>query len=323
MTHRRILGIVALGLSLLQPARAATGTPISGPTVITQPGQYYLTNDIHTPPGPSPSVAIEILTGNVLIDLNGFQVIGDNGDVIIETGFPSPTGSIRITNGSVLCPGGACIVLVINADRVRLDHLYLLTAGKPNTLVGGNRVLVEDNTIDGGDDTLTLTSDEAIVRRNLFTAVNHHAVIANPSGTVRVSDNTLYGPVHLPQATRSIVERNHFIKVDTGYVGITVSDNSRVAGNTIDLGQGCGIEAGSFNRILGNTVQNIDSSSGICILGNSNRVDGNISSFNWEYGIEFFPGATGNIYSNNTTIGNGAGGIQPGTGNIDGGGNVP
>ena len=83
-------------------------TPISGlPIRISQPGSYYLTRSFTLTAASLSGFtgAIEINTGNVTVDLNGFTISStaevQNQSAISVTNFTTPSRSIRIINGTI------------------------------------------------------------------------------------------------------------------------------------------------------------------------------------------------------------------------------
>jgi hypothetical protein len=97
------------------------GTPISGPTTITQSGHYYLTNDINV----SGSVtAITITANNVSLDLGGFTIDGTDtaGSIGIAT---TSTFSVRIENGTV--QDFQVGVSTLTADRSRIEDVHAVS----------------------------------------------------------------------------------------------------------------------------------------------------------------------------------------------------
>ncbi|HLO41086.1 MAG TPA: right-handed parallel beta-helix repeat-containing protein [Phycisphaerales bacterium] len=87
-------------------AQVEPRTPIPGGTfaaayVITQPGSYYLTDNIRLGSGGS---AIFVQASNVTIDLNGFSIISESAaaDTAIDVfEFNVPAAGITIRNGSI------------------------------------------------------------------------------------------------------------------------------------------------------------------------------------------------------------------------------
>jgi hypothetical protein len=80
------------------PGVRLPGTPISGPTTITQPGYYYLTNDITVTGSQN---AITISTHQVTLDLGGFHIRGGGGENSVGIGTSFFVTDVEIRNGSV------------------------------------------------------------------------------------------------------------------------------------------------------------------------------------------------------------------------------
>jgi hypothetical protein len=74
------------------------GTPISGPTTISQPGHYYLTNNITVTGSQN---AITISSQDVTLDLGGFHIKGGGGLNSVGIGTGPFIGNVEIRNGSV------------------------------------------------------------------------------------------------------------------------------------------------------------------------------------------------------------------------------
>lgn len=97
------------------------GTP-TGVFRITQPGSYYLTDNLLAVPGKH---GIEIVTGGVTLDLNGFGVIGIGSDSFdgIRTALVNPIGSIVIRNGFVRQWGGDGIEISATDSEIRVENV--------------------------------------------------------------------------------------------------------------------------------------------------------------------------------------------------------
>jgi hypothetical protein len=65
------------------------------PITITQPGSYLLTRDLQTPGGVN---GINVSTGSVEIDLNGFTL---SGNTSTGTGISSSSNGVRVVNGRI------------------------------------------------------------------------------------------------------------------------------------------------------------------------------------------------------------------------------
>ena len=99
-------------------------TPISGPTVITQPGSYYLTGNVTTT-----FRGIEIQSAGVTLDLNGFSVIGDGvgttADIGILYSASDDDRPVVIRNGFVRNFTGDGVATSSSGDRVIIEGVHV------------------------------------------------------------------------------------------------------------------------------------------------------------------------------------------------------
>lgn len=181
------------------------------PIVISQPGSYFLTQDLS---GVASTDGIQIAVSDVTLDLNGFSLIGNNGgkgvDVTVSatniairngairsnwgTGIYAPNADASVaedlrvannTNGILL--GAGAIVRNVQAESntggaIQLDDNH-------NLYTGG---LVEDSTISGNVFGLTLFANNVRVRGNVIDSNQQGAMTINGSFDV-VTDNTIQG----------------------------------------------------------------------------------------------------------------------------------
>ncbi|MEM7754502.1 MAG: right-handed parallel beta-helix repeat-containing protein [Planctomycetota bacterium] len=103
-------------------------TPISSPTIINQPGSYYLTNNINTT-----SRGVEIQATGVILDLNGFTITGDG------VGTTSEIGVLVSVSGNELP------VVVKNGFVRNFTGDGVNTSSSNNTLVVENVHVVDCN----------------------------------------------------------------------------------------------------------------------------------------------------------------------------------
>jgi hypothetical protein len=119
MKHLRILLTLAIGFAATLPAKADTtvGTPIlTLPTLITKPGKYRLTKSLVNVGN---GTAISVIARDVVIDLNGFSILGlsdqKNDNTCIVTSAPNTiirNGTIRKFNTAISDLGSANGTLV-------------------------------------------------------------------------------------------------------------------------------------------------------------------------------------------------------------------
>lgn len=127
-------------------------TPIaSGSFIITQPGSYYLTNNITQSTAPGVT-GIQVATSNVTIDLNGFTISG--GQTGIE--LAGTISNITIKNGTIRNTSGSGI----------------FASGSPSA----TKVVVSDVHMDGITDAAVFVGDRAVID-------NVHVIAAAGSAT--------------------------------------------------------------------------------------------------------------------------------------------
>lgn len=118
--------------------RTPVSQPASFPIRITQPGSYYLTENIR---GTSGRSGIEITTGNVTLDLNGFTVLGVAGSNkgIRVYSFSATPENVTIKNGIIAnwTSGG----ILCDANHCRLSSLHLSGNGLYGISTGQNSLV--------------------------------------------------------------------------------------------------------------------------------------------------------------------------------------
>jgi len=123
------------GVVLINQAGALNGNVTAGdtpgfPVTISVPGSYRLSSNLIVPDGNT--TAIEVLTSEVAIDLNGFSIIGAS---CVGFGAPcNPTGTgagieapffvdnVKVSNGSIRGMGGNGITLLGSSHFVERVH---------------------------------------------------------------------------------------------------------------------------------------------------------------------------------------------------------
>lgn len=107
--------------------RTAISAPVSYPLVITEPGAYYLTENLAA----TAATGIEIQTDNVTLDLNGFSLTGSgSGYGVLASGT-----SIAVRNGTV---AGFYIGIYCTGDNASVVDLRVSDCGRDGIVVYGN-----------------------------------------------------------------------------------------------------------------------------------------------------------------------------------------
>jgi parallel beta-helix repeat protein len=222
----------------------------------------------------------------------------------LEGSDPQYTGKniIRDNVMTVASSGGQGIHVQSAGDTITGNQVRGFQQG---IRLDGIASLLRDNDISGCQD--GVSGDAAIIDSNRIygnTGVGIMSGWAGGTRTVRKNDvmNNMMGGMRLAGSNMKVTDNT------VSYTG---------TGPGIDIWSGAtGCEV-SRNTCIGNSAD------GIHLMGaNTNILDGNLCGKNGGYGINFDGGSTGNFYSNNHDPSNTLGTINPGTGNIDGGGNT-
>ena len=143
------------------PGVRLPGTPISAPTTISQPGHYYLTNDLVV----SDQVGIFITTGGVSVDLGGFAIRGNGtGEGVRVMGggpFVDPPTGIVIRNGTfkdmihgiVAAEGAGVLVQDVSAHNMQGRGISI-----------GSNSVVEDCFVTGSTEGVAIEGQNSTLR---------------------------------------------------------------------------------------------------------------------------------------------------------------
>jgi hypothetical protein len=235
------------------------------PIVISQPGSYYLAEDIQAIHS---QFGIEITASNVTLDLNGFTVYGNTEvgslDGIQVTGLRT---NITIRNGVVRDFFGKGIDMV-TASKSLVEQVRATNNGGHGIHIGENSVVdrcISTNNGAGG----VFADFNVIVSRTVASDNAQHGITTNPGSVVSncVADSNGSSGIF---TSGSLVE--NCSATGNGQSGIGASQGKVVDcianNNTVD-----GIAAGS-SHIFNNECHSNDST-GIHISGSDSRVDSN------------------------------------------------
>jgi hypothetical protein len=290
-------------LDQIEP-RTAIWQPGAGdfPIVISQPGSYYLVENIT---GVADKDGILIMADNVTLDLNGFTLKGAEGKSSYNgiTVPLDPTGTVynlSIFNGTIRDWGNAGIgASDPNGEAInsRLADLILMDNGGPGVRIGDACIVSEVIADNNGGPGVTV---------GLYCTVSQVTARFNGGDGISASQGSI--------VDRATVSQNegHGIEVDHG----TIMDSTSVfnTGSGIVLGEGTvtncmamrnshdGIRA--LGMIIGNTARlngyDLNDGAGIHVDGLS-RVEGNSVAYN-DRGVD--ADGTDNIIIKNSATGN-------------------
>ena len=154
--------------------------PISGPTTITQPGSYYLTNDINITTSQS---AITIQTDAVTLDLNGHTINGNNIGTNAITGISTGPRPIVIRNGRVSAFTGAGLNL---SGTIYIEGVHASNCFEGFRLTGAINIVASHantNLVDGF--VLAATSGVAVLERCIADTNGGNGFFAATGATFR------------------------------------------------------------------------------------------------------------------------------------------
>ena len=271
----------------VEPRVAVQSLPTVGEMfVISEPGSYYLTGDIAVSYG----VAISVESANVVLDLNGFALLGNEScdSAINLSGFNNTVRNGTIRGWPLASIWGAnCVGCVVedilsedSGSRTREDAISLAQNGRVRRVTVRNnpqgpgiRVLggsvIESCIVDGAWDGFQMLSGG-----NRMT----HCTSRNNNGAGVYSEG-------LDLIESSVFEFNAF-------------DGIQVLGGAV---------------LRGNVLRN--NAAGFYVLGNNNRIEDNLVLYNGE-GVVLELGSTGNTVERNQVLcrggGNGIRAVDPG-----------
>ncbi len=330
--------------------------PIYEDTVISEPGSYYLTEDISGMP------AIQIDTTDVTVDLNGHVV---NGDILIDASM-SWIVNVRVTNGKIV----GNLDATNGGLNYRFDNLQVMGEIIYN---GGMQIAIHDciayginisGCMNGKVYNCTSQSspfDGIVMTGCTSVQVTYNTVMDNWSGSginasqcwgCDISNNTVssnaYNGLMMGMSYNCKVTDNVFVGNFNSGISIFDSYSTKISGNTItnhsDMAEGYGIKmencesieitennisesqldgiymmGSSYSTIARNAVSR-NNGSGIALLAsNYNAIDWNTSLGNLTDGFLFDPVTIGNIYGNNRSQANAGTNYN----DMSGGGNFP
>lgn len=339
MKRHALLGL-ALALWGAPAAHADEGrTPIYQPTVITQPGSYFLARGLAV----DGQDAIVIAASNVTLDLNGQTIQGTAGTQSLIQIISGST-SVRIRNGRIV--GG---VFGIQYEQTLSPPIRLHVQDVDFVNMSGMGVQIDSashvdvvacqfmgaGTVGGGVQ-LQGTKVSGRFTDNLFADLASVGVKVSGTHEILVRGNVFSGvggeALFIGSGHAALVEGNTLVAPAGGAAswGIRMEADGALIQHNVISGYATGILLNSRgSRVIENVVRNgiaIGSTApGIAIVSPAgddlifrNQVEGNTGC-----GLALSTGTSSVVYRSNMLRGNGGGGVcDGGTGNIDGGGNI-
>jgi parallel beta-helix repeat protein len=277
----RSLGVARTTLASLVLVAATVGAasavpiPISSPgAILTQPGSYYLTQDLDCSGEP---FGIQIVANNVRLDLKGRKLTGIGVLGILV----NQCSNTYISNGTVM--GFAAGIHLAAPDRVTIKNMTIrknlvgIVGGKSNHTISFN--LVADNGFDG-----------------IYLVGNNHHVCNN-----RVSRNGDESLLDDFLGISSEPEKG----CEGSTAGIRIEgNNAKIVCNFLEKNKGFGISAEGHNHTIYNNTASYNCRSGIRLYGDDSTIMRNRSSNNDENGIRLSKGSDDNRIEDNVALKN-------------------
>ena len=213
----------AQGETLLYQAVALAGNVTPGdppgfPIVITRPGTYKFSSNITPPEGGS---GIFVAARNVTIDLNGFELYGEDANIGIGSSYPGLT----VKNGTIYAFDFEGISYVRNSGIANTGEYWIVE----------NMRIIRNNRIGA------VLGDYATVRDSTFVDNSGTGVVCGKSCQVEktiASDNGGNGVVAGPYSSVRFITA-----YSNGGNGISCSDNCLLESNLASDNDGAGIAA--------------------------------------------------------------------------------
>ena len=312
--------------------------PLWEPTTIMAPGNYIVTRDISTAAGP----ALDILTENVTVDLNGFTLRTADPTAPVVRFAPEPTepshdeNAFHLFDGALF--GGTYGLLVLN-DGLRNVRLHRLQIGGSTEAavkvenVGSfeaRGIVVIDTKI--GFDLLSqvpdavrtarisessIQADVGIQCTGLTCDIRKNSIVSCSMG-IRVNDALLGGTAS--QNSINVPGSNCFFnpQPEPPAIGVTNSPgytatHNRINAELIAAGINHGIQIGMGSNdafLMDNEITGF-SGNGIQVMANDALIFGNQVNRNGGHGLAI--GGENNLMDRNRTAANGGDGLNVST----------
>lgn len=292
-------------------AQVALGNCVRKPLVIKQPGSYVLRHNLVVGAGHD---CIDVTVPNVLIDLNGFSIIGPSSGVGVNAGA---IANVTVRNGFVTGMEGGGVDVGENGV---VQGVTASSNGSFGISAGANAQILNNNANSNSRAGIFFSASDRVVGNTVDgNGANGIAVLSETSTNALISANTANGngANGIGCGVNNIVTGNTANSNKT--VGIICGTGSTATGNLASLNGNQGILVGDNARVSGNVV-NDNGAAGIT-AGNSVQADGNEANTNASYGLDFAgpdSGYTENVLTDN----NGGGGSQVFNGASLGAGNT-
>jgi len=344
--RKNLITAVVTSFVLVSPMLAIEGrVPIAGPTTITAPGSYIVTQDFSVPSGN----AINVAASQVTIDLNGHTITlapGTGIGVYIASAYDWVT----VRNGRIVGGGTGVQMYPVPPSSpgrtITVEKLDVEASQRGFDLEGVAQAQVIGCTVRNTGNVAILlyggsasASFEGRVVGNIVNSASNGGLSIGSGGCqgVEIGGNSIsmrgpnaYGIALSCSGARVHDNSIHLQTASSGFTqGIAIAGNqNQILENTIQ-GFATGIFVNQYfgNYLAGNVIRQGTPAGtgdgGIAVQGSRNLIERNQVEGGAGCGLNFpaFSPATGNAYRNNMLRGN-AGGAVCGSAQTDAGGNI-
>jgi parallel beta-helix repeat protein len=242
--------------------------------VITQPGSYYLTQDLTVPAN---RTGIMITVPGVTLDLNGFSIVGQPGS---SHGIADVSGAMqtRILNGTITGMGGNGIFMNFSMGSLIQNIRVRDCVGAGIQASAGSVV----------ENCVARTSGYGI-RTGVGSTARGCAVISCATGML-VDTGSIAVDCVVTNSTGTGIATSQWGQLinctsrGSQGTGVSLSNNSRMEGGLVSGGNSVGVNAGE-TCVLTGVVSSDNNGNGI-VVGNESVVENCVASGNQGHGIQ-------------------------------------
>lgn len=278
----------------------ATGSDVVCGAMITS--DLTLTHDL----GPCPADGLTVKASDIVIDLNGFTITGDNADLGGGVRIEGTYSNVEVRNGTITGFNEG-VVLAGGATANYIWNLTLEGNNRGVDLAGGNfDNLIEKNDVrnNQGDGIRVDNSSRNIVQKNTVVGNVFGISVSNGAHDNLVSKNIVmdgpYGISVFTNADRNTVEKNVIsgILIDGGIQIERDSDDTVIVKNVSSNNSTNGIlvePAGGnapIGTVLDRNLTEHNTGNGIDVQSSSATFIKNEANNNGDYGIRALSGVT-------------------------------
>jgi hypothetical protein len=212
--------------------------------IISQPGSYYLTTNIY---GVANKNGIEITSGNVFLDLNGFSLLGTSNSRDGIVIFSSTQSNITVCNGNVSGWGNGYFGIESNGRNVVFERLKVSDNTQGISAKGGTVIR---------DCIVTTSAFSGISIYESGSVVANNTLIGNNSLNIGGDISSIY-----ISGYNNRIEGNHITGSGPSGYGIRVANNAANTNNIIIRNSVEGGGANNYYAPASNDVGPIGSAS--------------------------------------------------------------